>query len=41
MSYLVAAYGLTLATLVVYGWMLQRERGRLERNAGPDASDAP
>lgn len=29
MTYLVAAYGVTIGTLLVYFWMLRRERNRL------------
>jgi hypothetical protein len=29
MSYVAAAYGLTIGTLALYFWMMQRERGRL------------
>lgn len=37
MSYVVAAYGVTALTLVVYGLALQRERRRLARDAADDA----
>jgi hypothetical protein len=30
-SYAIAAYGITVATLVGYAWMLSRERSRLDR----------
>lgn len=39
MSYLLAAYGVTALTLVVYGFVLQRERRRLARDAADDAGD--
>ena len=31
MSYAIAAYAITVGTLVLYAWMLARERRRLER----------
>lgn len=34
MSYAVAAYAITLVTLGVYLWLLQRERRRLEALEG-------
>jgi hypothetical protein len=36
-SYLVAAYGVTVLTLAIYGGMLHRERRRLARGADDDA----
>ena len=31
MSYAIAAYAVTLGAFAVYGWLLHRERRRLER----------
>jgi len=31
MSYAIAAYAITIGTLVGYAWLLMRERRRLER----------
>lgn len=36
MSYVIAAYGVTILTLAVYGFLLQRERRRLSRDAAGD-----
>lgn len=36
MAYVIAAYGVTLATLVAYGLHLARERRRLARELGGD-----
>lgn len=39
MSYVLAAYGVTILTLVIYGFLLQRERRRLSRGASPRDPD--
>jgi hypothetical protein len=32
-SYAIAAYAITVGTLVLYAWLLMRERRRLERDS--------
>ena len=36
MSYLIAAYGLVVGTLVVYGWRVQSQRRGAMRAMDPD-----
>jgi hypothetical protein len=33
MAYVIAAYGLVIGTLVIYGWRVQQQRRQLERAA--------
>ena len=40
MAYVIAAYGLVLGTLVIYGCWVQGQRRQLERAARVETSDA-
>jgi len=41
MAYVIAAYGLVIGTLVIYGCWVQAQRRQLERSGRTETSSAP
>jgi hypothetical protein len=41
MAYVIAAYGLVIGTLVIYGCWVQGQRRQLERSARAETCSAP